>query len=165
MATGSLSQHDITTSEEAVQIAELLRTNCRQWKLLDLLLMFCQTALVGLAILFSSFVIDHWAYLIVQGGSLGSVGRWFYFLSLFVIYPPVSLYLISRSLKGRINPLFVAQQIEELSPEIKNSISNFWQIKSESHIHPSIAKSMAQRAYLDLNDGRTDDGVDTTKTS
>ena len=165
MATGSLSQHDITTSEEAVQIAELLRTNCRQWKLLDLLLMFCQTALVGLAILFSSFVIDHWAYLIVQGGSLGSVGRWFYFLSLFVIYPPVSLYLISRSLKGRINPLFVAQQIEELSPEIKNSISNFWQIKSESHIHPSIAKSMAQRAYLDLNDGRTVDGVDTTKTS
>jgi len=165
MATGSLSQHDIATSEEAVQIAELLQTNCRRWKLLDLLLMFCQTALAGLVILFSSFVIDHWTYLIVQDGSLGSVGRWFYFLTLFVIYPPVSLYLITRSLKGRINPLFVAQQIEELSPEIKNSISNFWQIKSESHIHPSIARSMAQRACLDLNDGRTDDGVDTTKTS
>lgn len=165
MATGSLSQNEISASSEAGQIAGVLQTNCRHWKLLDLLLIFSQTTFIGLLILCSALAIDHWAYLIIQDGSLGSLGRWLYFLVLFVTYPTVSIYLICRSLKGRINPLFVAQQIEELSPEIKNSISNFWQIQSAENVHPSIVESMAQRACIDLDDDRAEDGVDTTKTS
>ncbi len=165
MATGSLSQHDLSSSTEVGQITEVLHSNCRRWKLLDLLLTISQTALLGLMLLWSAFAIDHWAYLIIQDGSLGTPGRWFYFLFLIIIFPPLSVYLIVRSLKGRINPLFVAQQIEELSPEIKNSISNFWQIRSSRHVHPSIAKSMARRACLDLEEDRSDDGVDSAKTS
>ena len=165
MATGSISQHDLAASPEADHIADVLQTGCRRWKLLDLLLIFSRTVLVGLLILCSAFAIDHWAYLLLQDGSLGSIGRWIYFLVLVIIYPPASIYLIARSLKGRVNPLFVAQQIEELSPEIKNSISNFWQIQSSKHIHPSIINSMGQRAVLDLEEDRADDGVDTTSAS
>ena len=165
MATGSISQHDLAASSEADHITDVLQTSCRRWKLLDLLLIFSRTVLVGLLILGSAFAIDHWAYLLLQDGSLGSIGRWVYFLLLVIIYPPMSIFLIARSLKGRINPLFVAQQIEELSPEIKNSISNFWQIRSTKHIHPSIVSSMGQRAVLDLDEDRADDGVDTRSAS
>ena len=165
MGTGSISHHDLTASPEAGHVADVLQTSCRRWKLLDILLIFSRTVLAGLLILGSAFAIDHWTYLLLQDGSLGSIGRWIYFLLLVVIYPPMSIYLIARSLKGRINPLFVAQQIEEVSPEIKNSISNFWQIRSTKHIHPSIVSSMGQRAVLDLDEDRAEDGVDTTSTS
>ena len=120
MGTGSISHHDLTASPEAGHVADVLQTSCRRWKLLDILLIFSRTVLAGLLILGSAFAIDHWTYLLLQDGSLGSIGRWIYFLLLVVIYPPMSIYLIARSLKGRINPLFVAQQIEEVSPEIKN---------------------------------------------
>ena len=165
MATGSLSQHDLTATTEAVEIADILQSNCRRWKLLDLLTLISKSLLVSLLLLGSAFLVDHWAYLLVDGGSLGSSGRWLYFLLLVILLPVVSLYSLLRSLKGRINPLFVAQQIETLSPEIKNSVSNYWQVKSADHVHPSIARSMAQRAHNDLDDERVHDGVDSTTTS
>ena len=165
MATGSLSQHDLSETAEAGQIADVLQSNCRRWKLLDLLTMLSRSALAGLVLLGSAFLIDHWAYLLVDNGSLGSLGRWLYFLLLVILFPPASIYFIGCSLRGRINPLYVAQQIEAISPEIRNSVSNYWQIKDSNYTHPSIAQSMEKQAYLDLDNERALDGADATTTS
>ena len=121
--------------------------------------------MAGLVLLGSAFLIDHWAYLLVDNGSLGSLGRWLYFLLLVILFPPASIYFIGCSLRGRINPLYVAQQIEAISPEIRNSVSNYWQSKDSNYIHPSIAQSMEKQAYLDLDNERALDGADATTTS
>ena len=75
MGTGSISHHDLTASPEAGHVADVLQTSCRRWKLLDILLIFSRTVLAGLLILGSAFAIDHWTYLLLQDGSLGSIGR------------------------------------------------------------------------------------------
>ncbi|MBT4693110.1 MAG: hypothetical protein HOB73_07195 [Planctomycetaceae bacterium] len=162
MATGSISTNASTdTAADTVQITDVLSANCRRLKLTEVGIAASRFALVATGLLLLAFVIDHWAYLIHTSASLGSFGRWMFFLALVIAFPIVLTKQTVQHVRRRFNPLFAAQQIEIDSPEIKNSISNFWQLRTPStHVHPSIQQAMAARANLDLTDDRIQDGID-----
>jgi len=163
MATGSISTNARTdTAADSVQVADVLSVNCRRLKLAEVGIVASRFAFVTTGLLLLAFVIDHWAYLIHTSASLGSFGRWIFFLALAIVFPIVLAKQTVQHIRRRINPLFAAQQIEIDSPEIKNSVSNFWQLRTPSaHVHPSIQQAMAARANLDLTDDRINDGINT----
>lgn len=167
MGTGSIATNASTdTATDSVQIADVLSVNCRRLKLTEVGIAISRFALVGTGLLLLAFLIDHWAYLIHTSASLGSFGRWIFFLALAITFPVVLAKQTVQQVRRRINPLFAAQQIEMDSPEIKNSVSNFWQLRTPStHVHPSIQQAMAVRANLDLTDNRIHDGIDTRSLS
>ncbi|MGY8732177.1 MAG: hypothetical protein ACKVK0_08560 [Pirellulales bacterium] len=167
MGTGSITTNASTdTVADSVQIADVLSKNCQRLKLTEVGIAVSRFALVGTGLLLLAFVIDHWAYLIHTSASLGSFGRWIFFLALAITFPVVLTKQTVQHVRRRINPLFAAQQIEMDSPEIKNSVSNFWQLRTPStHVHPSIQQAMAVRANLDLTDDRIHDGIDTRSLS
>lgn len=167
MATGSISTNASTdTATNTVQIADVLSANCRRLKLTEVGIAVSRFTLVATGLLLLAFVIDHWAYLIHTSASLGTFGRWIFFLALAIACPIVLAKQTVQHVCRRINPLFAAQQIEIDSPEIKNSVSNFWQLRKPStHVHPSIQQAMAARANLDLTDDRIHDGIDTCSLS
>ena len=167
MGTGSITTNASTdTVADSVQIADVLSENCQRLKLTEVGIAVSRFALVGTGLLLLAFVIDHWAYLIHTSASLGSFGRWIFFLALAITFPVVLTKQTVQHVRRRINPLFAAQQIEMDSPEIKNSVSNFWQLRTPStHVHPSIQQAMAVRANLDLTDDRIHDGIDTRSLS
>ncbi|MGY8733852.1 MAG: hypothetical protein ACKVK0_17100, partial [Pirellulales bacterium] len=167
MGTGPISTNASTdTTADSVQIADVLSVNCRRLKLTEVGIVVSRFALVATGLLLLAFVIDHWAYLIHTSASLGSFGRWIFFLALAIAFPIVLTKKSVQHVRRRINPLFAAQQIEIDSPEIKNSVSNFWQLqKPSTHVHPSIQQAMAARANLDLTDDRIHDGIDTRSLS
>ncbi|HIN53045.1 MAG TPA: hypothetical protein EYM79_01930 [Planctomycetes bacterium] len=162
MATGSISTNASTdTAADTVQIADVLSANCRRLKLTEVGIAASRFALVATGLLLLAFVIDHWAYLIHTSASLGSLGRWIFFLALAIVFPIVLAKQTVQHVRRKFNPLFAAQQIEIDSPEIKNSVSNFWQLRALStHVHPSIQQAMAARANLDLTNDRIQDGID-----
>jgi hypothetical protein len=161
MATGSISTNASTdTAADTVQIADVLSANCRRLKLTEVGIAASRFALVATGLLLLAFVIDHWAYLIHTSASLGSFGRWIFFLALAIAFPIVLAKQTVQLVRRRFNPLFAAQQIEIDSPEIKNSVSNFWQLRTPStHVHPSIQQAMAAQANLDLTNDRIHDGI------
>jgi len=167
MATGSISTNASTdTTPDSVQIADVLSVNCRRLKLAEVGIATSRFALVAAGLLLLAFVIDHWTYLIHTSASLGSFGRWIFFLALAIAFPIMLAKQTVQHIRRRINPLFAAQQIEIDSPEIKNSVSNFWQLRTPStHVHPSIQQVMAARANLDLTDDRIRDGLDSRSLS
>ena len=162
MATGSIPTNTSTdTAADTVQIADVLSANCRRLKLTEVGIAASRLALGATGLLLLAFVIDHWAYLIHTSASLGSLGRWMFFLALVIGVPIIFTKQTVQLIRRRFNPLFAAQQIELDSPEIKNSISNFWQLRTPStHIHPSIQQAMAAQANLDLTTDRIQDGID-----
>ena len=85
MATGSISTYASTdTAADTVQIADVLSANCRRLKLTEVGIAASRFALVATGLLLLAFVIDHWAYLIHTSASLGSFGRWMFFLALVI---------------------------------------------------------------------------------
>jgi len=162
MATGSISTNTgADTAEDTLQINDVLSANCRRLKLTELGVAASRFALVATGLLLLAFVIDHWAYLIHTSASLGSFGRWIFFLALVIAFPIALAKQTVQHARRKFNPLFAAQQIETDSPEIKNSVSNFWQLRTPSTgVHPSIQQAMAAQANLDLTDDRIQDGID-----
>jgi hypothetical protein len=150
MGTGSITTNASTdTVADSVQIADVLSENCQRLKLTEVGIAVSRFALVGTGLLLLAFVIDHWAYLIHTSASLGSFGRWIFFLALAITFPVVLTKQTVQHVRRRINPLFAAQQIEMDSPEIKNSVSNFWQLRTPStHVHPSIQQAKIGRAHV-----------------
>jgi len=131
-------------------------------KLTELAVWASRLVITTTCLLLVAFLIDHWAYLLSSTASLGSIGRWMFFLILWIVLPVVCIRGLVLHLRRHINPLFAAEQIELESPEIKNSVSNFWQLRDPTgDLHPSIQQAMATRANLDLTDQRIQDGVDT----
>ena len=162
MATGSISTNAGTdAAEDSAQITDVLSANCRRLKLIELGVAVSRFALVATGLLVLAFVIDHWSYLIHTSASLGSFGRWMFFLALVIAFPIALARQTVQHARRKFNPLFAAQQIETDSPEIKNSVSNFWQLRTPStSIHPSIQQAMAAQANLDLTADRIQDGID-----
>ncbi len=105
-------------------------------KLADLATGFATLLAWTLFVLLLSAVADHW---LVAGG-FTRTGRF----ALFAVGAIGGLlYLATRlapKLLGSVNPLYAAQEIEKESPQLKNSVLNFLQLRD----HPASAAAVRQ---------------------
>lgn len=129
-----------------------------QVKLVDLFssLMLLSVGIVSYVLILAC--IDHW------GMELAIWSRW---LALVVLLGGVLVYsvrAVAPLLFREINPIYVAQQIEQGQPALKNSLINFLLLRNEQHkVRVAVLKAMRQRAAVDLSAVSVDTAVDRSK--
>src|SRR5271165_394872 len=80
----------------------------------------------------------------------------------FGVYVLLMIYLLAQlglSLYRRINPYYVAKQLEETIPDAKNSVINWLDLKGET-VPGAIRTAVGQRAARELKQTNPDKAVD-----
>ena len=113
-----------------------------------------------LAFLLVLVLIDHWA----SGGGLSPAMRVIGFAMLAAWCAYYGARQVLRSLLSRVNPLYAAEQIERYRPSLKNSLTNYLQLRTRpNQISPWVLEGVEQRAATDLTSIEVDHAIDRTR--
>lgn len=152
MSTGTATRlaapHDLL-------IEQRLARSRWQLRLVDAIsaLMSLAAAVLGFLLLFA--VVDHW------GGDLGVAGRWVAWCGLVFGSLAFGTWLLAPALFRRINPVYLAQAIEQGTPSLKNSLINFLLFREHrTEIREAVYDALRERAALDLDHVPAEQAVD-----
>ncbi|MBN2024313.1 MAG: hypothetical protein JW809_16140 [Pirellulales bacterium] len=134
-------------SQPEVVVAERLRRTGRHVRGVETASGILALLIGAIGYLFLAALADHW---LVAGG-LGPLGRW---LVLAVLCLAVGAYgwrFVVQPLFRRVNPVYVAQTIEQSGPSFKNSLINFLLLRRESRqVAPAVFEAVSRRAADDV---------------
>ena len=105
-------------------------------------------------------ILEHW---LVRGG-LSSGARWFFFVALVVAAGWYTIQFLLPFVLRRVNPIYVAQTIEEQTPGLKNSLLNLLFFREHRDEVPvPVYEALEQQAAVRMSEANVDTSADRTQ--
>ncbi len=167
MATGAASSNDSRThSDNVVQetgqheiyIQRQISRTRYYVKLRDLAISFVQCSTLTVALFLALAVWDHWV------SPLATWGRVVSLLLLLAIWIYAGVTQFAPLLLRQINPVYAARTIEQAVPGLRNSLTNFFLLRSQSlQVPPIVYDAVGQQAAKDLGQVNVKTTVDNSR--
>ena len=167
MATGAASSNDSRThSDNVVQetgqheiyIQRQISRTRYYVKLRDLAISFVQCSTLTVALFLALTMWDHWV------SPLATWGRVVSLLLLLAIWIYAGVTQFAPLLLRQINPVYAARTIEQAVPGLRNSLTNYFLLRSKSlQVPPIVYDAVGQQAAKDLVQVNVETTVDNSR--